>query len=71
MDFGMVSQHLGKHRKPSTIPQTRFKDMHLSEGPLCHPWENSLFYPTDDMVVPRMENSIGVKSKAPLLLTTG
>ena len=27
-----------------------------------HPWGNSLLFPTDDMVVPRMEESIAVKS---------
>ena len=36
--------------------------LYLSVGPLCHPWENSLFFPTDDMVVPRMKESIDVKS---------
>ena len=26
-------------------------------GPLCHPWERFLFFTTDDMVVPRMEET--------------
>ncbi len=31
--------------------------VHLYVGPLGYPWENALFIPTDDMVVPPMEES--------------
>ena len=40
--------------------------LYSSVGPLCHPWENSLFFPTDDMVVPRMKEVFLLSQQSPL-----